>query len=226
MRTSLYVFICAFCLGQFLICDHCDRKGYKYCSEACREAGRKASCRKAQKKYVQTVGGKEKCREADRRYKQKTGVTEQTAKKQTNNSRAVAKDSTQQSIKHPPKQKKVRSTKQKTNKQTNDPRVVEEKKQHSIKHRPKQKKRQTMQQQKVSKIEAIDHSSSSSFSNDLMSSRAKSTKKAKTVQITQKMQPSCSCHFCKGNGQQKSSEASWMDIVRSVFGEVRKGERK
>jgi len=57
---------CRWCTTPFLICRSCYR-GHVYCSDACREAGRRESLNKAQRRYRKTRKGKKSHSDSENR---------------------------------------------------------------------------------------------------------------------------------------------------------------
>ena len=60
------------CSVVFYLCSACDR-GHRYCSRACRQAARRSSLRRAQRKYARSERGRQNNRERARRFRKRHG---------------------------------------------------------------------------------------------------------------------------------------------------------
>lgn len=70
-----YFKICPSCGTRFLVCVRCDR-GHRYCSESCKDAGRKSTYRRASKTYQASDNGRINHRKRQKTYRKNRHLKE------------------------------------------------------------------------------------------------------------------------------------------------------
>ena len=78
-------FTCRWCGTEAIVCRPCDR-GQQYCTEACRQSGRRASQRRAQKNFAQTSAGRHGNARRQAEFRQRSRTQKKSPEKVTHHS--------------------------------------------------------------------------------------------------------------------------------------------